>query len=552
MWGERDISPFAAAMRYAEKALCLLLAAMLLLALPAGGEAAPAAAAAYGGEPVVRVGMYILTSVADSRWFSAKNTCESGFEVGYSDGTRFHKLFEIANKSIIILPQVNAGIDFDSECGYGSRGGRDYGAWSTAGGVYPSFAAASGAGDFAAVTPAGYEARSGMYFDPDSARAAGKAAAPAEGGIAVLDAETHRVIFTYEDASRPLALQGLGGAAVTLPMISFSGTHYCFEYPGFFEYTAAEDMLYMVNCLGLELYTKCVMANEIGGDFTKETRRAFSILARTFPLGKKHGRLGFDICSSPGCCQCYYGFFRMGEENNEIVESTSGTVCYYEGEPIAVLYHGANGGASCSSVAAWGGTEVPYLTSVFLENDEIEESARWERVFTKPEFYGYLTARAGFSSLADASISMQVLERDPYGSSYITTLSVSDGAGHVVELKNSETIRQALGFSSANFDLEYSAEMPVLTAEGTVETRRVAGVLTAEGYKPFEGFGDSYGDPARGDAVIAPDSVKISGVGSGHGVGFSATGSEKLSLEGFNYGYILRFFFKDTTLEKLY
>lgn len=528
---------------------------MLLFCLPAA-YAEPeetAAAESAGSEPVVRVGMYIRTH-ADTRRLSSILTCGAGFEIGRSDGSGFLPMISVQSKRLVIVPLLDMQIDYADEYAAASLGGGNFGAWSVKNGQYGDYYSARSAGDFAAVTSKGFESRFGTFSTEAEARAhdTGRGISlPSGDCLAIIDADTQKIIMTYEDRTKPLALRGAGGALVSLPMVSFSGSRYIFEYPGFFEFTAKSGLLNMVNCLGLEEYTRCVMANEIGGDFTKETRRAFSILARTFALGKKHDRQGYDVCSRPDCCQCYYGVYRMGEENNEIVDSTRGLVCLYENEPITVLYTGANGGASCSSVAAWGGDEVPYLTSVFLENDEIEESARWETTFTRRELYEHLSRRSSFSVISDMDISMRVLARDPYGSSYITTLSVSDGAGNVVEINNSENVRMATGFSSANFDIEYTQDVEVLTSEGKVETRRITGVLTADGYKPFTGFDESYGSEEYG-TVISPDKVTVRGVGSGHGVGFSATGSEKLSLDGYDFRYILGFYFKGTEVARLY
>ena len=129
-------------------------------------------------------------------------------------------------------------------------------------------------------------------------------------------------------------------------------------------------------------------------------------------------------------------------------------------------------------------------------------------------------------------------------------LSVNDGDGNVVTLENSERIRNAIGFSSANFKIEYAADIDVVTSDGTVQNRRVTGILTADGFKKFTGFGDSYETVSGG--TVAPDKIIVSGVGSGHGVGFSATGAEKLTREGYNYQYLLTFFFDGTQLKQLY
>ena len=84
-----------------------------------------------------------------------------------------------------------------------------------------------------------------------------------------------------------------------------------------------------------------------------------------------------------------------------------------------------------------------------------------------------------------------------------------------------------------------------LTANG-METKTVSGVMTAEGYKEFNGFNDEY--VTADGKVIAPDKVTVKGKGVGHGVGFSAIGSEQLAKDGYNYKYIIGFFFNGTKL----
>lgn len=533
-----------------------LLCAALALVLCVSALALPSGAAVSSAEQVVRVGMYYKFSSVDTRWFSAYDHSDSGFELGYSDGTNFHRLTSTSLKDLVLLPEVNAELDTSSETKKCVSGSGNIGSYSVIVGSYTSWQsavnAASGFGNgFVAVTESGFEARFGAYSTLASAQnaAGGKAvSSPKNGAITVVNADSAAIVLMYERASNPFALKSSGDGTVKLPMINRSGNVYRFSYPGYFEYGIDGSKLTMINCVPLETYTRCVMANEIGSGFTVETRKAFSVLARTVPLSHKHSSCGFDVCSS-SCCQAYYGTYRMSEENNAIVDSTRGQIVTYEGSPIAVLYHGSNGGKSCSSVAAWGGTEVPYLTSVTLDTLEGVDEDKWELVFDKSEFFDYLRSRSAFSSLSDDEISMQILDTDPYGSDYITVLSVSDGSGNTVSVETSEKIRQALGFSSANFSIGYTADIDVLTSDGE-ETRSVAGVMTADGYVAFDSFGDDYTTTAG--EKVSPSSVVIDGAGSGHGVGFSASGSETLSLTGYSYEYILEFFFNGTKLTKLY
>ena len=495
---------------------------------------------------IVRVGMYVNTTT-DCRIFSSKTFSANGFEIGYSDGENFYGAFTIPNDTIYILPQVNANFDLATESCVKGEG--NVGSYSLLVAKYPTYGQASAqakaVGGFVAIVSGGFEVRKNPASSAEAV-GAGNVVAPKENGLTILDAQG-KILLTFEDTTRKFALRGTNGQ-VEFPMIHRSGNINTFAYWGFFEYGISDGLLFMVNCIGLEEYTKCVMANEIGMDFSEETRKAFSILARTQPLGKKHNNDGFHVCCNSACCQVYQGLKRMSEENNAIVDSTRGLVCTYNSSPITVLYHGSNGGASCSSVAAWGGDEVPYLKTVFL--DEEGDSDVWELSFTKEEFAEYIASRSKITGLSGDALDMTILETDPYGSDYITVLSISDSEGNTTELRNAEFIRSACGFDSANFRVEYSADIPMVTSDGSIKTQTVKGMVTSKGYKPFSGFDDVY-TTSEGETV-APDRMTIKGQGSGHGVGFAALGSEKLANDGYSHKYILEFFFEGTKLTQLY
>ncbi len=503
----------------------------------------PAEAAGSGGH-MVRVGMYVNTTT-DGRMFCSKTDSASGFEIGYSDGNNFSASFSIPNTTIYIMPQVNA--DFvDGNCKKGEGNVGSYSIFVSKHGSYGEAASkAKKESGFVAIVADGFEVRKNPSVSAEKA-GNGTVVAPAQNGLTVLDANG-KILFTFENTGKRFALRGKNGS-VELPMIHHSGAVNTFAYWGFFEYGVSDGLLSMVNCLGLEDYTKCVMANEIGTNVTVETRKAFSILARTTPLGGKHNDDGFDVCCHPACCQVYQGLKRMSEENNAIVDSTRGMICTYNGSPITVLYHASNGGASCSSVAAWGGKDVPYLTTVFLDEDG--ETDLWELSFTKEEFADYIASRSKITGLSGDALSMTVLETDPYGSDYITVLSLTDDEGNTTELRNAEFIRSACGFDSANFRVEYSADISVATVNGNAVTKTVNGVLTAEGYKAFDSFDDVY-ETSSGESV-GPDRITIKGQGRGHGVGFSALGSDKLATDGYSYKYILEFFFGGSNITQLY
>lgn len=358
--------------------------------------------------------------------------------------------------------------------------------------------------------------------------------------ILLEDARSGEVLYTHESAL-PLAIKGAGGHPITLQERI---------YPGFLELQTEGNgsALRIVNVVDRETYVKCVMSTEIGSNASREVRRAFSVLIRTVPMTPKHTSHGCDVCDS-SCCQVYRGIYKRDAENDAIVDSTAGEYITYEGIPIQCLYHGGNGGASCSSVAAWGG-DVPYLQSVVLPEDGENTSEVWQQVFTEEELFKYLSSRAAFRGIKDGISSVEIQETDPYGSSYVTLLSVTDGRDNTVSVQTSEDVRRALRFQSANFTVSYTMDATVVNADGSTEAQAVTGYVDADGvYRAFSSFEDI---PVTGaEEPVSANLIIFDGVGSGHGVGFSGVGAEQLVAQGYSYKYLITFYFEGTEIKKL-
>ncbi len=537
---------------FKKRLVSMALAAVFCLSAAISPNFSSASAANVGSsyvEPNVRVGLYVQTSSFNTMRFSSLNASQNGFEFGFATDSKksFSKLFSLSNKSVVILPQVNAGIELSSAEKTCTPGNGSIGAYSVIMGKHSSFESASASakslGGFVAVVKGGYEVRTNpsQSYEAARAKAAGRqVASPVSGGITVVNPENGKILFTFEDTSRPFALRDKNGASVKLPITRNSKTNN-YGYFGFFTYSVENGKLSMVNSVPLETYVKCVITNEIGYSSQEETVKVFAILIRTFAQGRRH--TGYDVCQTT-CCQAYYGTHRMDDRNNRLVDATRGLICTYSGKPVRTVYHAAGANETCSSVAAWGG-RVSYLSSVKIEE---KNPYKWQKEYTKAEFAEYIHSRDGFRGLKGDDLTMKIIETDPQGSSYITLLSVTDGNGNTVNIKKSDRVRSVCGYESASFQISYAAEQKVLTAKGTVETAKVSGVLTAEGYEPIEGFAETDYRLPNGEALTA-HKVVINGMGRGHGVGISKSGCETLAGQGYNYKYIISYFYKGTALE---
>ena len=479
-----------------------------------------------------------------------------GFMVGtYRESDRsFVPAFGLSSTSLAILPDRNANLTFREDGTVSGKSSSDgnYGAYNlTDGKIYTGYTAAlteacKKIDGFVAWVDGGYQVRFGRYNSYESASAAAgtyRVASPVEGGIALVDGKSGKTVLEYE-CTVPLALRSKNSGEVSLNTVS--ARH---GYLGFFVFYASSKMK-VINVIDMETYTKCVMSNEIGTSATVETRRAFSLLVRTVALhASKHDKQGADVCYTT-CCQVYLGTYRRSAENDAIVDSTKGEYVAYQGEPISCLYHKSNGGASCSSVAAWGNSEIPYLTSVTLKENADNVSEMWQYTFTQKELYDFLSSRDAFDGLEGGILGVSIDGTDPYGSGYVTLLSVTDRYGNAVSVKTSEKVRTALKFQSANFTVSYYANAQMIAQDGTVAEETAQGYVDANGeYVAFDSF-EEYA--VTGGGSIGADTIRFDGVGIGHGVGFSSNGSEQLAEQGYSYRYILQFYFQGTEILNLY
>lgn len=134
-----------------------------------------------------------------------------------------------------------------------------------------------------------------------------------------------------------------------------------------------------IESINLDEYLYGVVAAEMPASYEQEALKAQAVVARTYTIYnikyiKKHENA--DICDDANCCQAYITkearFEKWNEEDresnwNKIVEavnSTTGKIITYNGEPINAFFHANSGGETEIASNVWGGTDYPYLQTV--------------------------------------------------------------------------------------------------------------------------------------------------------------------------------------------
>jgi stage II sporulation protein D len=93
-----------------------------------------------------------------------------------------------------------------------------------------------------------------------------------------------------------------------------------------------------------------------------------AIIARTYAVSNvgRHGRDGFDLCSTTHC-QLYEPVrlrtSRWASLAREGVQRTAGQILWFGDAPARAVFHADCGGHTSSAAAVWGGVPLPYLTA---------------------------------------------------------------------------------------------------------------------------------------------------------------------------------------------
>ena len=251
----------------------------------------------------------------------------------------------------------------------------------------------------------------------------------------------------------------------------------------------------------LEEYLVGVVAAEMPPSFDLEALKAQAVAARTYALGRAEGyygstasHFGADICTDPGHCQAWiskerflevYGDESDWEKIEKAVNDTRNIVVTYGDVLINPLFHSNSGGATEDAREVWAISEsVPYLQSVISPDESSYPD------YEKTQLYSW-----------------------------------------------NELVRKVkTRYPNTKFPSSIDMEIEAYTVSGRVASIRI-GSVTMSGTEFRELFG------LRSTNIIlsfpSPESVEITTIGYGHGVGMSQCGAAALAREGYSYEDIL-------------
>lgn len=308
-------------------------------------------------------------------------------------------------------------------------------------------------------------------------------------------------------------------------------------YRGEFIVVRRPEGLTLINEVGLEDYLRGVVPAEVDPAWPMEALKAQAVAARTFTLARLgyHRREGFDLCASVDC-QVYLGAGVEHPNTDLAVAETAGQVITFQGRRILAYFHAASGGHTEDVEAVWPtSTPFAYLRGV-PDPAEVSPYNDWR---VELDWSAVQAAVAARYPAVGRLLGLEVVRRTPAGR--VLELALVGDRGKV--RINGAAARHLFALRSALFFVEIErSPAPVIRPE------EIARLPVHPTPAPMAiAFWERI--LSAGDWDLLPTRLRITGRGSGHGVGLSQWGAKGLAEQGYTYVSILKHYYQGTEVE---
>jgi SpoIID/LytB domain protein len=230
--------------------------------------------------------------------------------------------------------------------------------------------------------------------------------------------------------------------------------------------------VWALNVLGLNLYVKGVVPQEMPTSWHAEALKAQAVAARSYALaaGGHCSWFGTSVMCPDTSDQVYGGRSAEAASSNAAVDATAGRVVLNGGAVATTFFFSTSGGKTASIADEWGSAPQPYLVSVPDPFDTISPHHRWgpgdpqaDCPGTTPDcvWSGAALKRKLGTRVPAGLTDLVVTARN--GSSRVSTVR-ANGAGAPKTLTGA-TARSVLGLRSTWFTIGVMR----LTGAGTIE-----------------------------------------------------------------------------------
>ena len=273
------------------------------------------------------------------------------------------------------------------------------------------------------------------------------------------------------------------------------------RYSGLINIQNLKNEIFVVNTIGIEKYLTSVVGSEMPHRWPLEALKAQSIASRTYAL-KKTGNDLYDIDSTQ-IDQVYNGLESKTYKTNKAVKETRSLIITHKNKLINALFHSSSAGMTENSEDVWS-NKYPYLTSV-KDFDQKNPKLYWKKIFSKNELQLLFPKIGGIKEI-------QILDITKTGR--VKNIKL---IGNYGSLDFSGTsLRKKMGLKSTLFRFNF------IEINTNQENNKIKN---------------------------SNNSLLISGMGSGHGVGMSQWGAKHLAMRGYKAKDILKHYYKNIQIK---
>lgn len=274
------------------------------------------------------------------------------------------------------------------------------------------------------------------------------------------------------------------------------------KYPGFIRLITSESGIMVINVVDLEEYLSSVVPSEVPALWPMEALKAQAIVSRTYAVRKmiENQDKNYDVVSTYKS-QAYSGISKVHPRTSRAVRETEGIVITHNDEVILAFFH-ANSGGYIEKPEIIGVKEnLPYLKPFVDNYSKNTFRSFWKTSISKKDF---LNSIFGRKNLKIEYINIPY--RLPSGSIVEIEVVANDGKSSIIRRINVNRFREMFPMVlSPKFEID-----------------------------------------------IEGDNIVFTGIGWGHGVGMSQWGAKEMAIKGYNYKEIIRYYYNDVELVKIY
>ena len=354
------------------------------------------------------------------------------------------------------------------------------------------------------------------------------------------------------------------------------------RFSGSARFIVEDGKLTIVNVLPVEDYLLSVISSEMSAHASLELLKAHAVISRSWLLAQirknkaltdsgakysactqteeerikwydREDHLNFDVCADDHC-QRYQGVTRQSTPKvAEAINATRGQVLMYDGELCDARFSKCCGGVFEEFENCWEPKHYVYLRARL---DDVEEE-NFPDLRNEDNAQKWIEGRPdAFCNTSDAAILSQVLNNYDqettdfyrwtvyYAQDEISALVRERSGidfGQIIDLQPVER-----GTSGRLVRMRFVGTRRTMVIGKELEIRRTlskshlySSAFTVERHDV---------DPTTG----VPAAFTLRGAGWGHGVGLCQIGAAVMGARGYDYACILRHYFPDSTLDRLY